>query len=187
MSGFIYILSNPAYREGLIKIGISAQDPEGQRASELRSTGVPSPFQVEYYAFIDNYSSVEKKIHNIFRSSRWESDREFFNCSIPEAILAIRQNSQIKFEKINYKSPEAIIAKEAELEKKKAVEKANLEKIKEQKASEKRKADEFLELEKVKKRKHEAMLEAEDDVFIRRILGVLAVLLAIAFLPLFFL
>ena len=114
MRGFIYITSNPSYRDGIIKIGKSAQDPEGQRVSTLRSTGVPSAFKVEYYAFVKEYDSVERQIHHRFASKRVENDREFFTCSVPEAIMAIREVAEIAFEKIHYKSEEEIAAIEAE-------------------------------------------------------------------------
>jgi len=114
MRGFIYIMSNPSYRDGIIKIGKSAQDPEGQRVSTLRSTGVPSAFKVEYYAFVKDYDSVERQIHHRFASKRVENDREFFTCSVPEAIVAIREIAEIEFEKIYYKSEEEIAAIEAE-------------------------------------------------------------------------
>ncbi len=114
MRGFIYIMSNPSYRDGIIKIGKSAQDPEGQRVSTLRSTGVPSAFKVEYYAFVKEYASVERQIHHIFDSKRVENDREFFTCSVPEAIVTIREIAEIELEKIHYKSEEEIAAIEAE-------------------------------------------------------------------------
>ena len=137
MRGFIYIMSNPSYRDGIIKIGKSAQDPEGQRVSTLRSTGVPSAFKVEYYAFVKEYNSVERQIHHRFASKRVENDREFFTCSVPEAIMAIREVAEIAFEKIHYKSEEEIAAIEAEkrakaLEKEKKRQEEELKRRKEQ-------------------------------------------------------
>ena len=137
MRGFIYIMSNPSYRDEIIKIGKSAQDPEGQRVSTLRSTGVPSAFKVEYYAFVKEYDSVERQIHHRFASKRVENDREFFTCSVPEAIVAIREIAEIEFEKIYYKSEEEIPAIEAEkrakaLEKEKKRQEEELKRRKEQ-------------------------------------------------------
>lgn len=48
--GFVYVLSN-AGMPGLLKIGSSTKVPTA-RAAELNTTGVPSPFEVEYYCLV---------------------------------------------------------------------------------------------------------------------------------------
>ena len=45
--GFIYIFSNPSFKDGMIKIGQTAE--VYKRKSELNSTGVPTPFKTEFY------------------------------------------------------------------------------------------------------------------------------------------
>ena len=55
MNGFIYIMSNPVFKDGRIKIGKSKSDPSSWRLNELYTTGVPEPFKVEYSAFTENY------------------------------------------------------------------------------------------------------------------------------------
>ena len=107
MNGFIYIMSNTAFRDR-IKIGQSERDPSSFRKNELYNTGTPEPFKVEYTAFVENYREVEKKIHRIFDKQRPNKDREFFNVSIAEAILVIRENSKVKYEEVFYKSPQEI-------------------------------------------------------------------------------
>lgn len=133
MSGFIYIMSNPSFSDGRIKIGKSKSDPSAFRKEELYSTGVPEPFEIEYFAFVEDHDRTEVLIHKKLDDYRPNKKREFFTCSIPSAILCIQQNSSIKFEEVFYKSPEKI-----EEEKRRKIEEANqqkkLEKMKQQKA-----------------------------------------------------
>ena len=96
MNGFIYIMSNPAFKDGLVKIGISKTDPSQKRVHELYSTEVPQPYKVQYTAFVQNYLSVEKKVHRILSKERPNKNREFFRVSVPKAILTIQENAQIK-------------------------------------------------------------------------------------------
>ena len=109
MNGFIYILSNTSLGDGRIKIGQSKSDPSSFRKDELYTTGVAEPFKVEYYAFVENYQDVERNVHRVLDRFRPNKDREFFNVSIGQAILAIRENSTIKYEEVFYKSKEEII------------------------------------------------------------------------------
>ena len=79
MNSFIYVLSNKSFGDGRSKIGISAQDPTSQRVNELYSTGVPEPFKVEYYAFVEDYKRGEKIVHSRLDEKRPNKTREFFN------------------------------------------------------------------------------------------------------------
>ena len=101
-------MSNPIFKDGRLKIGKSKSDPSSLRKDELYSTGVPEPFKIEYYAFVENYDAIEKKIHRIFHKERPNKSREFFIVSVPQAILKIRQNSIIKYEEVFFKSNEEI-------------------------------------------------------------------------------
>ena len=88
--GYVYILINKSYRYGwlqrkLLKIGQTSKNPE-DRAKELSSTGVPTPFEVAYYLQSDQYEEIEKEMHRrlgVFRSNK---DREFFRYPIKKAI-----------------------------------------------------------------------------------------------------
>ena len=123
MNGFIYVMSNPIFSDNRIKIGKSKSDPSSLRKDELYSTGVPEPFKVEYFAFVEDYDNVEIKIHRILDNKRPNKNREFFTSTIPEAILAIKQNSKVKYEEVFYKSPHEIqIEKRKQLEEKQSKE-----------------------------------------------------------------
>jgi hypothetical protein len=101
MAGFVYIMSNPAFPD-LIKIGKSKKDPTTDRVNELNQTGVPEPFKVEYYAFVSDENLLEKLIHENFKSSRPNKNRDFFSVSLLKARYTIRElaneRDMMKFE-----------------------------------------------------------------------------------------
>jgi len=131
-------MSNPSI-DGKIKIGQSGSDPSS-RKDELYTTAVPEPFKVEYSAFVEDYVSVEKRVHNKLSNFRPNNGREFFTCSVPEAILVIREVAEIKLEEVFFKSPEEI----------------QLEKIKQKKLDEERKSQErLLERQRVYKEREQ--------------------------------
>jgi len=92
--GWVYIITNESLK-GLVKIGYSLKDPK-LRAKELRSSGVPNNYVVVYEILTINPIEVEKKIHSILNDSKYS--KEWFNCSINEAINAI--NNVVKEKKI---------------------------------------------------------------------------------------
>ena len=60
--GYIYILSNPAM-PGVLKIGFTTRSVD-QRASEISSsTGIPEPFNVEFWQITEMPEIVENAIH----------------------------------------------------------------------------------------------------------------------------
>lgn len=89
MRGWVYILSNDSL-PGLLKVGYTSKDPEG-RAKELSGdTGVPTPFTVEYEILIEDAHRCERRAHAHLAKNRVNDRREFFRCSIDEAIEAVR-------------------------------------------------------------------------------------------------
>jgi hypothetical protein len=115
MSGFVYILSNPAM-PNLLKIGKSDRDPTGFRAAELYTTGVPHPFKVEYFAYVEEHHTLERKIHSILSTRRPNSNREFFTVSIEEAVLLIRESGLVLSEKLFFKTEAEIRAEKEKAE-----------------------------------------------------------------------
>lgn len=92
--GFVYILSN-AGMPGLLKIGFTTKVPT-ERAAELNTTGVPSPFEVEYYCLIDEPAALEAAMHRDLASSRYTGEREFFCLSLAAAIQAVEQRAPVR-------------------------------------------------------------------------------------------
>lgn len=86
--GFVYILSNPAHRKGLIKIGHTTKTPE-ERAKQLYDTSSPEPFDVLYKMEFENSKKAEQQIHFWLQDYRYNRKREYFTCSIRKAIDTI--------------------------------------------------------------------------------------------------
>lgn len=88
--GFVYILTNPSFRDEIVKIGLTTGTVE-KRMKELHTTGVPTPF--EKYASIKTrkYEEVERFMHHclslLCEGSRVNDNREFF-CIGPEKALS---------------------------------------------------------------------------------------------------
>ncbi|MCQ2105895.1 MAG: GIY-YIG nuclease family protein [Fibrobacter sp.] len=91
--GFVYILTNPSFREDWIKIGKSSR-PVDVRSRELDNTAVPLPFDVYATLQTCKYSEVEQLLHKTIdrlTDLRIRQSREFFNVS-PAVALGILQD-----------------------------------------------------------------------------------------------
>lgn len=89
-AGYVYILTNPSFREDWVKIGKSSR-PVDVRSKELDNTAVPLPFEI--YATIKTvkYNEVEKHVHKTIdrlTDLRIRQNREFFNVP-PQIALDI--------------------------------------------------------------------------------------------------
>ena len=78
-TGYIYALSNEDM-PGLLKIGMTERSPE-ERAKQLFTTGVPSPFKVQRAVKVREPLKKEKKIHEILSEHRLPG-REFFRVEL---------------------------------------------------------------------------------------------------------
>jgi hypothetical protein len=87
MKGWVYIITNKAM-PNLVKVGYSTKDPE-LRAEELHTTGVPHRFVVEYDVLVNEPRDIEQAAHNLLKNHH--ESKEWFNCSIETAIIAIRE------------------------------------------------------------------------------------------------
>ena len=88
--GYVYILTNPSFREDWVKIGKSSR-PVDIRSKELDNTAVPLPFEIYATLKTAMYDIVEKKIHKAIdrlTDLRIRQNREFFNIK-PELALEI--------------------------------------------------------------------------------------------------
>jgi len=84
--GYLYCLSNPSI-PNLLKIGMTTRTPE-ERSRELFTTGVATPFNIEFTRQVNNAGQKEKDIHKILENYRIPS-REFFDISVNEAKRVI--------------------------------------------------------------------------------------------------
>ena len=88
--GFVYILTNPSFREDWVKIGKSAR-PVDVRSKELDNTAVPLPFEIFATIKTVKYNEVEKLVHKTIdrlTDLRIRQNREFFNVA-PQVALDI--------------------------------------------------------------------------------------------------
>jgi len=92
IKGYIYIFSNPSFEH--IKIGYSDRDPL-IRLDELNTTGVPTPFVLEFSALVHQPKTVEKLIHLELSNYRLNPDREFFTLPVNIAVVRIKEIMQI--------------------------------------------------------------------------------------------
>ena len=92
--GYVYILTNPSFREDWVKIGKSAR-PVEKRIKELDNTAVPQPFEIYATIQTTKYNDVEKYIHQtidqLSPDKRIRRNREFFNVK-PQVVLDIFRN-----------------------------------------------------------------------------------------------
>lgn len=78
-SGFVYVLSNPAF-PGVVKVGVTSKHP-AERASELQTTGVPCPFKIEMAIYSEYAREIELAVHEHLSEKRVAMNREFFQVS----------------------------------------------------------------------------------------------------------
>lgn len=88
---YIYLLENSSF-PGTVKIGCTKKEPE-ERATELYTTGVPTPFKVVEKWNVDDKEmlQIEQDIHELLRGARVGSNREFFRLETAEARKAIEK------------------------------------------------------------------------------------------------
>lgn len=88
--GYVYILTNPSFREDWVKIGKSSR-PVDVRSKELDNTAVPLPFEIFATIKTVKYNEVEKLVHKTIdrlTDLRIRQSREFFNVA-PQLALNI--------------------------------------------------------------------------------------------------
>ena len=88
--GYVYILTNPSFKEDWVKIGKSLR-PVDVRSKELDNTAVPLPFEIFATMKTCKYNEVEKLVHKTIdrlTDLRIRQNREFFNVA-PQVALDI--------------------------------------------------------------------------------------------------
>ncbi len=91
--GFVYILTNPSFREDWVKIGKSSR-PVDVRSKELDNTAVPLPFEIFATMKTVKYNEAEKLVHRYierFTNLRIRNNREFFNVQPEEALEIFKE------------------------------------------------------------------------------------------------
>ena len=87
--GYVYILTNPSFREDWVKIGRTERKVD-VRSKELYNTAVPLPFEIYATIKTSKYIELEQYIQDTLTNlanKRINEEREFFNIK-PELALA---------------------------------------------------------------------------------------------------
>ena len=95
-AGYVYILTNPSFKEDWVKIGKSSR-PVDIRSKELDNTAVPLPFEIYATLKTQKYSNVEQQLHRMIDSLtdiRIRPNREFFNIAPDKAFELLKIISQ---------------------------------------------------------------------------------------------
>ena len=158
--GFIYCLSNPAFKDGMVKIGLTLRTVE-ERCRELRTTGVPLPFVVEFAKQVENPAEKEKYLHMLLAESRISDDREFFNHPVEEvkALFELFEGPWWVQEEA-HSSPRKRVSQEERDEEARA---------KEARAAEKLARERFKEQEKIRKLEQSARRAEQNAAFNTRL------------------
>jgi hypothetical protein len=94
--GFLYVAENSSMGN-LLKIGHTEKVPTS-RLEELFTTGVPEPFDIAYYALVQNSKKSEKAVHHLLSRYRYKANREFFGIGVGAAIRVIQETEMLEHE-----------------------------------------------------------------------------------------
>ena len=114
-AGYVYILTNPSFREDWVKIGKSSR-PVDVRSKELDNTAVPLPFEIFATMKTIKFNEVEKLVHKTIdrlTDLRIRQNREFFNVP-PQMALDIFKDIALTIddaEVVEYEDNKPIVKK----------------------------------------------------------------------------
>lgn len=93
-SGYLYALANESM-PGVFKVGCTSRNPF-ERAKELRTTGVPTPFFVVATILVPDMRLAEASAHALLalRGERVDGNREFFATTLPEIMQAFAEQTK---------------------------------------------------------------------------------------------
>lgn len=116
--GYLYILTNPSFREDWVKIGKSSR-PVDIRSKELDNTAVPLPFEIFATMKTVKYNEVEKLVHKTIdrlTDLRIRQNREFFNVAPQMALEIFRDIASAidDAEILEYKDNKPIVSQKQE-------------------------------------------------------------------------
>lgn len=87
-SGHCYVLINGS-QPGLCKIGATTLTPEERARQLTASTSSATPFFVAYSREVEDVNDAEARMHALFADRRVNRGREFFQCTVYEAVVAL--------------------------------------------------------------------------------------------------
>jgi TPR repeat protein len=90
IAGYVYVLENASLR-GIVKIGKTQNDPDGQAKELSSATGVRAPFTVAYSSYFKDCNAGEIFVHARLEDSRLAQNQGFFQVPVQQAIEAVRE------------------------------------------------------------------------------------------------
>lgn len=96
-AGYVYILTNPSFKEDWVKIGKTSLSVE-QRVKQLDTTAVPLPFEIYATMKTSKFNEAEKLIHDFistFTNLRIREKREFFNIQPEKALDILKRVAKV--------------------------------------------------------------------------------------------
>ena len=101
---YVYVMSNPSFPEDMLKIGWTREHPN-IRANDLHTSGIPTPFIVEFVIITPEGSKLETKIHKHIVKYRVNSNREFFKISKEELTKILVNDLTLELTQISEINP----------------------------------------------------------------------------------
>jgi len=101
LAGYVYIIENKSFGEGIYKIGVTRRLEPLDRISELSNASVPFRFQSNCIIFSENAFKLESDLHKEFseyRVNKVNSRKEYFKVSLDKIVEAITVKYGIKAE-----------------------------------------------------------------------------------------
>ena len=80
---YVYCLSNKSFNPNILKVGWTRHNPT-LRAGQLFTTGLPTPFKIEFVILTHQGKCLEGRIHDYLARCRVSGSREFFHISLLE-------------------------------------------------------------------------------------------------------
>lgn len=97
-SGYVYVITNPAFRADIVKIGMTCQINPMSRVDDLYNTSTPLRFEPQMIIYSENALATEQQLHLIFKSRRVNESREFFSATAEEVhAKALRLKCDVLF------------------------------------------------------------------------------------------
>ncbi len=96
--GYVYVLTNPSFREDWVKIGKSSRSPN-VRSKELDNSSVPLPYEIYATLKSEKFNEAEQKIHKFVKklnpNLRIRANREFFNIKPEDAAEILEDIAEL--------------------------------------------------------------------------------------------
>lgn len=85
--GWVYVFTSKSM-PGIVKVGHTKDTPE-KRAKKLSHTGNPHSYEVRFALLVKNPKRIEVKVHTSLRVEGYHEGKEWFRCTVDEAVEVI--------------------------------------------------------------------------------------------------